>query len=224
MTEFAIELWDVARLVPYAKNAKKHPEDQVRRLANTIARFGWDQPIVVDADGVIIKGHGRRMAALKLGLDKVPVLVRSDLTPSEADALRIADNAVVGLDFDTRLMQEELARLMAEDDLSFTVDDIGLSAKEHDLLLRQIDVAEQSALIEDTTAEIERQKQEERDHVSNADREQIPLADAFGFKRLSREYARVVQRLMAEAESVSGKEGHDAFVEWLDRQVKDGVF
>ncbi|MFH3639762.1 ParB/Srx family N-terminal domain-containing protein, partial [Acinetobacter baumannii] len=76
---------------PYELNAKIHSEEQVAKIAESIARFGWDQPIVVDKNGVIIKGHGRRLAAIKLGLIEVPVLVRDDLNEEQVKAARLAD-------------------------------------------------------------------------------------------------------------------------------------
>ena len=63
--DFKVESWDVEKLIPYENNVKIHDEKQVKKIAESIKRFGWDQPIVVDKDGVIIKGHGRRLAALK---------------------------------------------------------------------------------------------------------------------------------------------------------------
>ena len=128
MSDLKVELWDIERVKPYPKNTKLHPDEQIERLSRTISRFGWDQPIVVDKHGVIIKGHGRRLAALKLGLKKVPVCVRRDLSQDEADAARIADNAVIGMQFDTGMMQEELRRLL-EDGSTLNVDDLGLTAK-----------------------------------------------------------------------------------------------
>jgi hypothetical protein len=83
MSDLKVELWDIERVKPYPKNTKLHPDEQIERLSRTISRFGWDQPIVVDKHGVIIKGHGRRLAALKLGLKKVPVCVRRDLSQDE---------------------------------------------------------------------------------------------------------------------------------------------
>jgi ParB-like chromosome segregation protein Spo0J len=86
-----IEWRDPASLTPYSNNAKTHPVEQVDKIAASIASFGFDQPIVVDGDGVIIKGHGRREASLRLGLDNVPVLVRTDLSVAEIKAARLAD-------------------------------------------------------------------------------------------------------------------------------------
>lgn len=222
-SSLAIELRDPATLVPYEKNAKLHPDEQIERLAATIKRFGWDQPIVVDVKGVIIKGHGRRLAALKLGLPKVPVLVRHDLSDGEADALRISDNAVFSSQFDTRMLQEELQRLMSADDLDFGIDDLGLSSKDHDLLIKQIDIAATEALMSDASAEIERQKDDDQRRVEASDREEVVLHEVFGFKRVTREQSRVIGRMMAAAEDETALTGSGAFIAWLELRAAEGV-
>jgi ParB-like chromosome segregation protein Spo0J len=214
-----IELLDIDKIHPYTNNAKNHPPEQIDRLAATITRFGWDQPIVVDKEGVIIKGHGRRLAAIKLGLKKVPVLVRSDMTQNEADAARISDNAVISNSFDTRMMQSELQRLMSIPEIEFTTDDLGLTQKDQQLLLSALDTASTEALMMDTHKDVEEHKTAEEKRVAEADDETIPVADALGFKRLNRVQARVFSRAIAEAESETGKEGVAGFVEWLELKV-----
>lgn len=87
-----IEYWKPQDLTPYFRNTKDHPTEQVDKIAASIAEFKFDQPIVVDESGVIIKGHGRREAALRLKLEKVPVIVRDDLSEAQKKASRIADN------------------------------------------------------------------------------------------------------------------------------------
>jgi ParB/RepB/Spo0J family partition protein len=82
----------VDTLIPYTNNAKEHPDSQVKKIASSIKNYGWDQPIVIDAQNEIIKGHGRFQAAQQLGLDTVPVIKREDLSDAEAKASRIADN------------------------------------------------------------------------------------------------------------------------------------
>ncbi len=89
-----IEMWPIARILPYAKNARKRTPAAIEKIAASIKEFGWVQPIVVDAAGVIIIGHGRREAALFMKLDEVPVVVASNLSPGKVKALRIADNRV----------------------------------------------------------------------------------------------------------------------------------
>ena len=91
---FPVRMVEINKIIPYDSNVKIHDDEQIEKLANNIKKFGFDQPIVVDKDNVIIKGHGRRLACLKLGLDRVPVIVRDDLTKEEADAARLSDNRV----------------------------------------------------------------------------------------------------------------------------------
>lgn len=87
-----VEWRPISEVKPYARNHKKHPPSQIQALAQQISAMGFDQPICVDKDGVIIKGHGRREAAIQAGMTEVPVVVRSDLTEYECMQARIADN------------------------------------------------------------------------------------------------------------------------------------
>ncbi|MDX9859308.1 MAG: ParB N-terminal domain-containing protein [Rhodospirillales bacterium] len=105
---------DPTDLTPYAHNAKTHPDGQIDRIAGSIAEYGFDQPIVVDADGVIIKGHGRRLAALRLGLKSVPVIVRADLTPAQVKAARLLDNKSAESDWDLDALVIDLRALKDE--------------------------------------------------------------------------------------------------------------
>lgn len=79
-------------ILPYQRNQKDHPEEQVRNLANSLRRFGWRQPVVIDERNVIVIGHGRVLGAKMLGLKEVPVISASDLTEDEIRELRIVDN------------------------------------------------------------------------------------------------------------------------------------
>jgi hypothetical protein len=100
-----------ASLIPYAKNAKIHSEDQIERIAHQISSFGFDQPIVTDKDLVIIKGHGRLRAAQKLNLQEVPVVVAEHLNEEEKIAARIADNRVAEAPWDPDLLKFDLNTL-----------------------------------------------------------------------------------------------------------------
>jgi len=110
-----IEMVDVAHLVPYERNPRIN-EAAVDAVAASIRQFGFRQPIVVDTEGVIICGHTRYKAALKLGLEKVPVHVATDLTPEQIKAYRIADNKTAEMsDWNYDLLPIELAELKAAD-------------------------------------------------------------------------------------------------------------
>ena len=122
--EMVIQEVAIDSVTPYEKNPRKIPKEAVDKVAASIREFGFKQPIVVDKDMVIIVGHTRLMAAKKLGYEKVPVLVASDLSPEKARAYRLADNKTNELtdwDFDT--LQEELESFLSVED--FNMEDFG---------------------------------------------------------------------------------------------------
>lgn len=100
----------LANIRPYSRNAKKHPEAQIKAIADSIREFGFNQPIVVDPRGVIIVGHGRYFAALQLALDEVPAMT-VDLLEDRAMAYRLADNKLNESDWNMPLVLEELKEL-----------------------------------------------------------------------------------------------------------------
>ena len=110
-----VEMMQVERLVPYAGNARTHPEWQIAQIAASIAEFGFTNPILVGEDGVIIAGHGRLLAAQQLGLDEAPVIVLDHLTETQRRALVIADNKIAeNAGWDEALLRRELAALQDE--------------------------------------------------------------------------------------------------------------
>ena len=110
-----VEMWPPEELIPYERNPRRN-DKAVAVVAESIRQFGFRVPIIVDADGVIICGHTRRLAALKLGLTEVPVVVASDLTDEQVRAYRLADNRVAELaEWDEALLKEELAKITGVD-------------------------------------------------------------------------------------------------------------
>lgn len=110
-----IEHWPLARLLPYARNARTHSDDQVAQIAASIVEFGFTNPCLVGADGVLVAGHGRLLAARKLGLDTVPVVVLDHLTPIQRRALVIADNRIAeNSGWDDAMLRTELESLQAD--------------------------------------------------------------------------------------------------------------
>ena len=101
----------LADIVPYANNTKKHDETQIKNVAESIKKYGWVQPIVIDNDGTIVIGHCRALAAEKLGIEEVPCVVVSDLTEEEINALRIVDNKTNESPWDFDILPDELADL-----------------------------------------------------------------------------------------------------------------
>ena len=110
-----IEHWPLARLRPYARNAKTHDADQVAKIAASMAEFGWTVPVLVAADGELIAGHGRILAAAQLGLAEAPVIVLGHLTEGQRRAYRIADNKLTELGgWDEALLLEDAQRLATD--------------------------------------------------------------------------------------------------------------
>lgn len=109
--------WPLSKLKPYAKNARRHPPEQITKLVALITKHGFDVPIVVDGNGTIIKGHGRFAAAKKAGLKEVPVVIRDDLTEAQIREARIADNRVAEFsEWDEALLGEDVRDAMKLDD------------------------------------------------------------------------------------------------------------
>lgn len=129
-----VELRDTDSIIPYTNNPKEHPETQVQRIASSIKNYGWDQPIVVDGEGEIIKGHGRLQAAKLLGLEEVPVVERADLTDAEARAARIADNKTAESPWLDESLAAEVERL--EDD-PIDMDTLGFDDNELDSIIEE---------------------------------------------------------------------------------------
>ncbi len=108
----------ITDIKPYENNAKKHDKDQIEFVANSLKRFGWQQPIVVDKDYVIIVGHCRYLAAKALHWDSVPVVIADNLDEDEVKAYRLADNKTNESDWLKDIMDEELASLFDKIDMS----------------------------------------------------------------------------------------------------------
>ena len=104
-----------AALVPYARNARTHSEAQVKQIAASIVEFGFLNPILLADDNTIIAGHGRVMAALSLGIVKVPCVYHSHLTEAQRRAYTIADNQIaLNAGWDMEMLAEEMGELDAD--------------------------------------------------------------------------------------------------------------
>jgi DNA modification methylase len=128
-----VQLWPIDRLLPYIRNARTHSDEQVAQVAASIVEFGWTNPILVGADGVIIAGHARLLAARKLGMAEVPVIVLDHLTESQRRAFVLADNKLaLNAGWDEEMLRVELESLKEDD---FNLDIVGFSAEELEVIL-----------------------------------------------------------------------------------------
>jgi DNA modification methylase len=128
-----IETRLVADLIPYAANSRTHSDAQVAQIAASIKEFGWTNPILIDDDNTIIAGHGRLLAARKLGLEEVPAIILDHLTKAQQRALVIADNQLaLNAGWDMDMLKAEIEDLSLED---FNLDLLGFDEKFLDGLL-----------------------------------------------------------------------------------------
>lgn len=128
-----VETRRVEALIPYAKNPRTHSDAQIAQIAASIVEFGWTSPILVDGDNGVIAGHGRLLAARRLGMTEVPVIELAHLSPAQKRALIINDNRIaLNAGWDDALLVLELADLS---DAGFDLDLTGFSASEIERLL-----------------------------------------------------------------------------------------
>lgn len=209
-----VELWDIGRVQPYELNAKKHDDKQVKAIAASIERFGFDQPIVVDKHGVIIKGHGRRLACIKLGLTQVPVLVRDDLTEKQANAARAADNRVAVGDVDTELLKASLDSINL-DDLKGIFED-----KELDFLDVDLTTMNEDMFVDDLEEAVSMQTAETNEFFEKAVTKRVPIQKALGFKDILGADQIYLSRFMAQVEELTDKKGGEAFIAFIKQLVE----
>lgn len=110
---FAIEWWETKKVKPYGRNPRIASEAAVAKVADSLREYGWRQPLVVDAAGVLIAGHTRLLAARLLGLEQVPVHVADELPPEKVAAYRLMDNRSADeAQWDFDVLQGELEQLL----------------------------------------------------------------------------------------------------------------
>ena len=144
-----IEQRSVAKLIPYAANSRTHSDAQVAQIAASIKEFGWTNPILVSGDNSIIAGHGRLMAARKLEMEEVPVIVLDHLSKAQQRALVIADNQLaMNAGWDMNMLKAEIDDLIIED---FNISLLGFDDKFLDAL--NADVFEETRTAEEQSVE-----------------------------------------------------------------------
>lgn len=129
-----IEQRTVSELIPYAGNSRTHSDAQVAQIAASIKEFGWTSPILVNGDNTIIAGHGRLLAARKLGMEEVPAIVLDHLSKPQQRALVIADNQLaLNAGWDMDMLKAEIENL----NLTFDLDILGFDDAELQRILNE---------------------------------------------------------------------------------------
>jgi len=206
-----IEFWPIKKIKPYAKNAKKHSDEDVDKLVNAMNEFGFTTPIQVDSKGVIIAGHGRRLAAIKRGMKTIPVIVERHLTPDQVKAARLSDNKVSGVDYDVDLEQAELMSLVDTDvNLSAT----GYSDRELEFMTDELDSMDMGALIDDLDSEVSEQTDRTDKAAAAAGDGEVSVGEAFGFKKVTIDQARVLGKFISKVQSLYPGSGQQALTEF----------
>jgi ParB-like chromosome segregation protein Spo0J len=128
MTKLKITYKPVADLIPYARNSRTHSDAQVAQIAASIREFGWTNPVLLDGDNGIIAGHGRVMAAQKLGETQVPTIELGHMSETQKRAYIIADNKLaLNAGWDEQMLALEIQDLK---DVGYSLDMTGFSADE----------------------------------------------------------------------------------------------
>ena len=147
MTNLQVAMWPVEKLIPYIRNSRTHSDEQIAQVAASIVEFGWTSPILAAEDGVIIAGHARLLAARKLQMVEVPVIVLGHLTEAQRRALVLADNKLaLNAGWDAEMLRIELQDL---DVNGFSLDLIGFSADELEIILAVSEEATEGLTDED---------------------------------------------------------------------------
>jgi ParB-like chromosome segregation protein Spo0J len=140
----AIEQVDTATLIPYARNARTHSEQQVAQIAGSIQEFGFNNPVLIDAENGIIAGHGRVMAANLLKLERVPCIRLAHLSDAQKRAFILADNRIaLNSGWDTEMLANELSDLHADEI------DLGLMGFDADELATMIGLGDEEPELPD---------------------------------------------------------------------------
>lgn len=211
-----IESWNIDRIKPYPKNNKLHSAKQVTALARSIGSQGLNDPITVDAKGVIISGHGRLEAVRSLGWTKVPVRHLHMLTDEQADKLRIAANKTASTDYDWENLQKEIQRL---GNMGADLTDIGFDDKELTMLAGDIGDIDLGTVSEDIAGEVEAFEDDARESAAAASEEEISLSKAFGVAKLPITSKKVATRFMGRIEHKTGRLGAEALVKFMEDYV-----
>ena len=163
-----VERRSVDSLIPYARNARTHSDEQVAQLAASIKEWGWTTPVLVDEEGSIIAGHGRVMAARKLGIEEIPVMVARGWTEAQRRAYVLADNKLaLNSGWDMDLLKVELQEV---GEANFDLEKIGFSVGEMSALFdvhEEEETKEQKELVSVFEVAVECASETEQETVFN---------------------------------------------------------
>jgi len=142
--------WKIENILPYEKNVKIHDADQVNKVVASIEEFGFRGYVTVDENGVLLAGHGRRLAALQMGFKSLPVLIIRDLNEKQKRAYRIADNKTASVIYDDTMLGNEIKELLSATENELAIMDVaalGIDTIELDSIFQKFSIDEISGMI-----------------------------------------------------------------------------
>lgn len=212
--------WPIDKPVDYSKNNKIHTPESLARLSASMDKLGQIEPILVDRDGVIISGHGRRAAARSLGWKMVQVRVL-EVDERRAKEIRLATNLTVNQKYDTAAITEEI-RGLVDEGASFedVGDSVGLDAKLRDLIAPDLTGALNmtlDAISKDIGDDVIVFQDQNDKRMREVDETPSPVTDALGFKKAKPAQLRVIRAFMAQVkEEVNIEDPAEALVAWIE--------
>lgn len=147
-----VKVKSLDELIPYARNSRTHSEEQILQIASSIREFGFNNPVLIDQDGGIIAGHGRVLAARKIGMSEVPTIELRHLTETQKRAYVIADNKIaLNAGWDEEMLKLELEELRLAD---FDIDLTGFTDEEFNLLMDEPETQKEGLTEDDFVPEV----------------------------------------------------------------------
>jgi len=227
MTEFtledvAVQAWELDRLTPADDNHKNHTEESVTKLAKSMDDMGQIQPCIVDKNGEIIAGHGRWMAAKKLGWNKIKI-IQLPVDRVTAMKMRIADNLMTNQNIDQDKLLGALSEInnLIEGDLE--IDTLVADGANADMLMSSLEVdldINLDAISDDMTKSVDDFSNENDELVAAARSAETPLGKVFGFTKVTADQAIILKDFMALVMHESDEtEPGNALADWAETLI-----
>lgn len=201
----------IADLKPYDKNAKSHTPEQVAAIAASIKEFGFRRHIEITADGTIINGHGRALAAASLGFASIPCVVVDDMTNEQVRAYRLTDNKTNEGGYDAEILSQELYDLSENSEI-----DMGqfFSSKEMAFSIEDMGLVDLDGISDDLENEVGNISSATQNFIDGETDKMTPAHKVMGFKEVNQSQARTLRKFMDFVEGKSDSKGAGALTDF----------
>lgn len=221
--KFEIVYLPVSELKGYENNAKIHTPEQIKQLKASFSEFDFTVPVLVDADYLLISGHGRVEAAIAAGIEEVPAIIRDDLTKEQVRQLRLVENNVTSTKYDNGKLLDEMNAIIGIDiQFADIFKDTGFE-KEIEAMIDADDTfgeLDESAFDFDMDDAVSGMESEALNAAEEADNKPVPLRTIFGGTHVMKSQVKSIKAFIANAEATTGASGLDALVALGDAILK----